>query len=166
MKYILFFTALLSINSIFAQTVIESKQSGRLEFTVIKYGVAQVNRGTVEEMKNSPTGSHGWLKDFVITKNTDSVPAVLNANFGVQYLVKAKDSIDIVVEIEWIFPKRMTNEEGEKFKSIKYKTKRPANLESASSYSLDKPYELIKGTWTQNLYIENKLVNTQNFILY
>ncbi len=166
MKLISLFAALLFINSVFAQTIVESKQFGRLEFAEIKYGVAQVVKGTIEEMKNSPTGIHGWLKDFEITRITDSVPAELNANFGVQYIVMAKDTVEIEVEIEWLFPKKMTNDEGEKFKSIRYKTRRPTNIESASSYSLDKPFELIKGNWTENFYIENKLVHTRTFILY
>ena len=117
-------------------------------------------------MKNSPTGSHGWLRDFEITKITDSVPAELQANFGVQYIVRSKDTAEIEAEIEWIFPKKMINDEGEKFKSIKYTTKRPTNTESASSYSLDKPFELIKGNWTVNIYTENKIVNTKTFVLY
>lgn len=166
MKLISLFTALIFLNSTFAQTIIESKNFGKLEFFEIKYGVAQVVRGTIDEMKNSPTGSHGWLQDFEITKITDSVPAELKANFGVQYIVTAKDTIEIEVEIEWIFPKKMTNDEGKKFKSIKYKTQRPTNIESASSYSLDKAFELIKGNWTVNIYIENKMVNTKTFVLY
>jgi Domain of unknown function (DUF3859) len=166
MKLISLFAVLLFINSAFAQTIIESKQFGRLEFVEIKYGVAQVVRGSREEMKNSPTGSHGWLSEFGIIKITDSVPAELKANFGVQYMVKARDTVDIEVEIEWIFPKKMVNDEGKKFKSIKYKTQRPTNIESASSYSLDKPFEILKGDWIMNIYIEHKLVHTKKFVLY
>lgn len=166
MKFLYLFAALLFFNSVFAQTIVESKLFGRLVFTEIQYGVAQVVDGISEEMKNSPTGSHGWLKEFEVTKITDSVPAELNANFGVHYIIKSKDTVEIEVEIEWLFPKRMTNNEGKKFKSIRYKTRRPTNIESASSYSLDKPFELIKGNWTENFYIENKLVHTRTFILY
>ena len=166
MKPILFFTALLFLNTAFGQTVIESKQFGKLEFFLIKYGVAQVVSGTVDAMENTPTGTHGWLKEFEITKITDSVPATLLANFGVQYVVKAKDTVEIEVEIEWIFPEKMINDQGKKFKSTKYKTQRPTNIESASSYSLDKPFELLKGKWTLNIYLENRIVNTKTFVLY
>lgn len=117
-------------------------------------------------MENTPTGTHGWLKEFEITKITDAVPATLPANFGVQYVVKAKDTVEIEVEIEWIFPEKIINDQGKKFKSIKYKTQRPTNIESASSYSLDKPFELLKGKWTLNIYLENRIVNTKIFVLY
>ncbi|MBF4491898.1 DUF3859 domain-containing protein [Flavobacterium sp. MR2016-29] len=49
---------------------------------------------------------------------------------------------------------------------MKYTTQRPTNIPSASSYSLDEPYELIKGKWEMNLYIENKRVYSKTFILY
>jgi hypothetical protein len=88
------------------------------------------------------------------------------ANFGVVYIVNAKDTVDIDVVIEWIYPEKITNTNGEKFKSIKYSTRRPTNIPSASSYSLDEPYEMVKGEWKMNIYIENKRVCSKTFILY
>jgi hypothetical protein len=80
-------------------------------------------------------------------------------------MVKAKDTINIDVVIEWIYPEKVTNEKGEKFKSIKYTTRRPTNIPSASSYSLDEPYEMVKGNWEMNMYIENEKVYTKTFVL-
>ncbi len=140
--------------------------NGTLEFVELDHGLAEVVGGTVEKLKNTPTGEHRWLKDFVITKVTDSIEVVPKANFGVVYLVKAKDTVDIDVVIEWIYPERITNEKGEKFKSIKYTTRRPTNIPSASSYSLDAPYEMVKGNWQMNIYIVKKLVYTKTFFLY
>jgi hypothetical protein len=88
------------------------------------------------------------------------------ANFGVVYIVNGRDKINIDVVIEWIFPEKITNDKGEKFKSIKYTTKRPTNIPSASSYSLDEPYEMVKGDWKMNIYIENKRVCSRTFVLY
>jgi len=44
--------------------------------------------------------------------------------------------------------------------------KRPTNTPSASSYSLDEPYEMVKGDWKMNIYIENKRVCSKVFVLY
>jgi hypothetical protein len=74
--------------------------------------------------------------------------------------------VDIDVQIEWIYPEKITNERGEKFKSIKYTTQRPTNIPSGSSYNLDEPYEMVKGRWILNLYVENKKVYTRAFVLY
>jgi hypothetical protein len=166
MKIISMLLALLLSQAAFSQTTINSKLYGVLEFKELDYGLAKVSGETTEQLSNSPTGSHGWLKDFEIINKTDSIQAVQKANFGVVYIVNAKDTVDIDVVIEWIYPKKITNEKGEKYKSIKYTTKRPTNIPSASSYSLDEPYELVKGKWQMNIYIENKRVCSKTFFLY
>lgn len=160
MRLLFALTAFLLFYSASAQT------AGSLEFTELDYGLAQVKDGTVDALKNTPTGTHGWLDDFVITKVTDSVQVKRKANFGVVYMVKAKDTVDIDVVIEWIYPAKITNDKGESFQSIKYTTRRPTNIPSASSYSLDEAYEMVKGRWTMNLYLENKKVYSRSFVLY
>ncbi len=166
MKITIILGTLLFFNTAFAQTTVGSKSNGVLEFVELDHGLANVKGRRVENLSNTPTGTHGWLEDFVIIKVTDSIEAVLKANFGTVYMVKAKDTVDIDVVIEWIYPVKVINDKGEKFKSIKYTTKRPTNIPSASSYSLDAPYELVKGSWRQNIYLENKKIYTRTFLLY
>lgn len=166
MKLISTLLSLLIIQSTFSQTTVNSKTYGTLEFKELDYGLAKVVDGTTEQLNSSPNGTHGWLKDFEIIKVTDSIQAVHKANFGVVYIVNAADTVDIDVVIEWIYPKKITNDKGEKFKSIKYTTKRPTNIPSASSYSLDEPYELVKGNWQMNIYVEDKRVCSKTFVLY
>lgn len=164
----IFYTLLsfLILQTIFSQTTVKSKIYGNLDFKELDYGQAKVKGRKTEELRNSPTGTHGWLEDFEIINKTDSIQAVKKANFGVVYIVTAKDTVDINIDIEWIYPEKMTNDKGEKFKSIKYTTRRPTNIPSASSYSLDEPYELIKGNWQMNIFIENKRVYSKTFVLY
>lgn len=166
MKIFYTFVSFLILQTTFSQTIIKSKVYGNLDFKELDYGLATVEQGTTEELSNTPAGTHGWLKDFVITKKTDSIQALKKANFGVVYIVNAKDTVDLDIVIEWIYPEKIVNNKGEKFKSIKYTTRRPTNIPSASSYSLDEPYELIKGNWEMNIYIENKRVYSKTFILY
>lgn len=166
MKVIFTLLTLLIFQTTFSQTAVNSKLYGALEFKELDYGLAKVKDGTTEKLNNSPTGSHGWLEDFEIINKTDSIQALPKANFGVVYIVNAKDTVDIDVVIEWVYPAKITNEKGEKFKSIKYTTKRPTNIPSASSYSLDEPYEIVKGDWKMNIYIENKRVCSKTFVLY
>jgi hypothetical protein len=166
MKTILTLLSLFVIQISFSQTTVNSKSYGDLEFKELDYGLAKVKGRTVEELKSSPTGTHGWLDDFEIVDKSLSIQALPKANFGVVYIVNAKDTVDIDVVIEWIYPKKIKNEKGETFKSIKYTTKRPTNIPSASSYSLDEPYEMVKGNWTMNIYIENKQVCSKTFVLY
>jgi len=166
MKIIFTFLTLFIFQTTFSQTTVDSKLYGALKFQQLDYGLAKVKDRTTEKLSTSPTGSHGWLKDFEIINKTDSIENLPKANFGVVYIVNAKDTVDIDVVIEWIYPKKITNDKGEKFKSIKYTTKRPTNIPSASSYSLDEPYEMVKGNWEMNIYIENKRVFNKTFTLY
>jgi len=166
MRLVILAFMLFSTEMILAQTKVSSPDHGELEFNELDHGLASTEKGIVEEYKNSPSGTHGWLKDFVIIKVTDSIQVEKNANFGVVYMIKAQDTVDIAVDIEWIFPKKIKNDKGEKYKSIRYSTRRPTNIISASSYNLDQPYELVKGDWTMNIYLGNKLVNSRTFILY
>ena len=166
MKVILTLITLFTFQTLFAQTTIKSKTYGDLEFKELDYGLARVKGRKSEELTTSPTGTHGWLQDFEIIDNNTSIQALAKANFGVVYIVNSKDTVDIDVVIEWIYPKKITNDKGQEFKSIKYTTKRPTNIPSASSYSLDEPYETIKGDWKMNIYIENKKVCTKTFVLY
>ncbi len=166
MKIIFTLLALLFLQNSFAQTTINSKSLGFMEFKELDHGLARVKEGTTEKLATTPTGTHGWLEDFEIINQSDSIRILPKANFGIIYIVNAKDTADINVVIEWIYPEKITNEKGEKFKSIKYTTVRPTNIPSASSYSLDAPYEMIKGDWKMNIYIENKRVCSRTFVLY
>ena len=166
MKFTLSLTAILFFNISFAQVTVSTKAYGQLEFNELDHGLAAVVPGIIEKLKASPNGTHGWLQDFAIVKVTDSIAIQPKANFGVVYIVKAKDTVDIDVAIEWIYPEKIVNEKGEKFKSIKYSTKRPTNIPSASSYSLDEPYEMVKGNWEMNIYVEKKKVYSHTFLLY
>ncbi len=167
MRTISLLLAFIFCNATFSQSVIvNSKSHGSLEFVQSDYGLAKVAGRQVDELKNSPTGDHGWLKEFEIIDKTDSIKILPKANFGLVYIVKSQVTEDIEVEIEWIYPEKITNNEGKKFKSIKYPTKRPTNTPSASSYSLDEPYEMVKGEWKMNLYIEGKRVCSKSFYLY
>jgi hypothetical protein len=166
MKYIFALLSLLIFQTTFSQTIVNSKSYGSLEFKELDYGLAKVKDGTTEKLSNSPTGNHGWLEDFEIINKSDSIKVLPKANFGVVYIVNAMDTVDIDVVIEWIYPEKITNNKGKKFKSIKYTTKRPTNIPSASSYSLDEPYEMVKGNWNMNIYIENTRVCSRTFVLY
>lgn len=55
---------------------------------------------------------------------------------------------------------------GETFKSIRYTTKRPTNIPSGSTYSLDAPYEMVKGKWVVNIFIENKKMGSKSFLVF
>jgi Domain of unknown function (DUF3859) len=143
-----------------------SQSNKAVEFVEINHGMVKVSRERTEIQINSPTGSRGILESFEFIKITDSVPAILKNNFGIEYMLKTADSTEIDVTIEWLYPEKITNTEGKKFKTIKYTTQRYTNEPTFSSYSLDEPYELVKGKWKMNIYAYEKLLYSKTFILY
>jgi hypothetical protein len=151
---------------LFAQKTFDSKKYGTLKFTVLYYGITKGFGGQDDQMAGTPTGTHRWLDDLDLIKKTDSIPMELKQSFGLIYQVEAKDTFDMDVDIEWIYPKKITNEKGEEFKSIRYTSKRPTNIPSGSNYSLNAPYEMVKGKWTVNIYIDDKKMTSKTFIVY
>lgn len=166
MKILVFVIALLSSISLFAQTTLESKKNGTLSFSVLDYGITETVVGKVDHLNTSPTGTHVWLEDLQMVKVTDSIPLKLKQNFGIVYRVAAKDTTYIDVDIEWIYPEKITNEKGNTFKSFRYTTQRPTNIPSGSTYSLDAPYEMVKGKWVVNIFIEDKKMGSKSFFVF
>src|SRR5260221_4035586 len=113
MKFTLPLLSLLFFQQTFSQIVIRSKAYGDLAVKELDHGLAKVEQGKDNDLKNSPTGTHNWLKDFEIINVSDSIQVQHKANFGVVYVVNAKDTIDIDVTIEWIYPQEVTNRKGE-----------------------------------------------------
>jgi len=142
---------------------------GDVKFTELNYGIANGVRANSDlngiVVKPAVGVGNNTLSQFEIVKKTDSVEAKMKAKFGIEYMFTAKDTMDIYVDIEWIYPKVLENN-GRKFKSIRYTTKRPTNIPSASSYTIDDNFELVKGNWTEKIYYQDKLVDTRVFILY
>ncbi|RYY15931.1 MAG: gliding motility-associated C-terminal domain-containing protein [Chitinophagaceae bacterium] len=97
MKLLFLFSTVLFCLSASAQFTVSSNTAGKLEFVELEYGIGQKVDGTTVQDKASPTGTRGWLEDYMIIKQTDSVPMVRKANFGTVYIIKAKDTVDIAV---------------------------------------------------------------------
>ncbi len=152
--------------SLFVFANMYSQDNKTVEFVELNYGMVKVSREKKVIQANTPTGNRGILESFEFINITDSVPAVLKNNFGIEYMLKTADSTAIDVTIEWIYPEKIINTEGKKFRSIKYTTQRYTNEPTFSSYSLDEPYELVKGKWTMNIYAYNKLLHSRTFTLF
>jgi hypothetical protein len=152
--------------SLFAQTKLESKKNTPLIFIILDYGIVKATGIADDPLKASPTGTHHWLDDLQVVKVTDSIPLKLKQNFGFFYVIKTIDTVNLNIDTEWIYPSKITNEKGESYKSIKYTIPKTTNIPSASLYSLDEPYEMVKGKWVVNLYMENKKIGSKSFIVY
>lgn len=119
-----------------------------------------------EQMDGSPTGTHTVVEKQTLLKKTQSVDAKIGAAFGVEYKLAGKQNDTIPIELEWVFPSEMTDQKGNHYNSIRYPVDLPANLVNASVYSLDNDYEVVKGTWTFNIYYQDKVIFSRKFDLH
>ena len=166
MRIKLLLISILVYNVALSQTIIKTKNYGILEFKEFDYGLASVVSETKAKLDKSPTGNRNWIEGFEIVKVTDSIPLFPKTHFGSIYVINSKNTMELETEIEWIFPQKIINDKGKSFKTLKYKTVKTTNKFTSSSYGLDEPYELVKGKWILNIFIENKIIYTKTFILF
>ncbi|WP_018343811.1 DUF3859 domain-containing protein [Cytophaga aurantiaca] len=140
-------------------------QKLNLKFVEIGYGICETEEVFTKKNKEAPTGTQAFSDGFVLIKQTDTIPAILGQQFGVTYEIQSANDKSIDVEQAWIFPQEMINNEGQKFKEIRYTLKKSVNRMSFSTYSFDKKYEIVKGQWTfQMLHKGVKIYERKFFV--
>lgn len=147
------------LSSTYSQTAVQ--------FEELAFGLAARTENTDRiEAADLPTGQRNIANNLEFVQSTDSIQLQPKGSFGIMYMLKAADSVDIKVDVEWIFPKKMVDKEGNKYKSIRYTTTKPTNTELGNTFTLDEAYEMIEGKWTLNLYVDNKKLFSRSFFVY
>lgn len=139
------------------------KQNIELTFKEIDFGICKTEHVYDIKSKKSPTGQQSFTDKFTLIKQTDKIPAIIGQNFGVQYRIESNVTKDILVEQVWIFPKEMIDDNGKKFKEIRYMIKKPTNLTTYSTYCLEKDYEVVKGTWVFQMFYKGEKLHERTF---
>ncbi len=161
MKPLLFFMLLA-----FAATANAQKNAAE-DLPVYKF--IELDHGLAPNYIPSPD-SIPWNKrpiyKFKIIKTTDSIPAKLHTAFGVEFKVTGNEKPDLAYVAEWIYPKPIKEPDGRLYGSVKAGNSISTNKETNASFYLSEPYELVKGNWKLNVYIEKKLLYSHVFVLY
>jgi hypothetical protein len=143
------------------QTVVHT-----FEIIEINYGIYTSKKVAKEPMPGSPTDNHNVADTSILVKRTQRVPAKSGIQFGAEYKVSADGNNTVPVEVEWIFPETHDPAGSTTFTSIKSPLVIHANMVNNSSYTLEKKYEVLKGTWVLNIYYDSKIVYSKKFKLY
>ena len=136
-----------------------------LEVKQLNYGICESRKINTIEDAITPSGKEYIATGFKLVEKTDTIPAVLGKEFGVQYFIKCKRTKNIKVENIWIFPSEIINDKGEKFKGIRYTVSKPTNHATFTSYYLSEEYETKKGEWIFQMYYQDTLLYEKKFIL-
>ena len=136
----------------------------KVEFKKKKYGLYESEIVGIVEDENTPMGYSNAVDNVVHVKKTTKIPAQLGVEFGTEWETKSKEDGFIQVERVWIFPRPMINYNGESFSEIRTTEYIMANGgHEFSGYSFEKEFEIIKGTWTYQVFYNGKKVLEQKF---
>lgn len=137
-----------------------------VKFKEISYGYYTSQTVEKEQMDNMPAGGHTVVKNQVLVKQTDKIPAKIGTEFGTVYQLKGRSKDSVQLDIEWIYPHEITDpQKNASFKSIKYSLYVPGNATNGSTYSLEEPFEIVTGEWQLNIYGQGELLYSKKFML-
>lgn len=146
--------------------IINAQNKKALMVKEINYGESYAEKVYRTTMKNSPSGTHNVSsEELKIIKRTDTIKAVLGAQFGVEYELLSKKNELTDIEITWIFPSGMTDQKGNPIPELKYSTTKITNAYTYSNYTLEGENEVVKGTWTFIISKKGKELYRKNFFL-
>lgn len=140
--------------------------SAPVKLKEVSYGYYTSQIVEKEAMDNAPTGNHSVVKNQVLIKQTDKIPAKIGSEFGTVYQLKghAKDSVQL--DIEWVYPHEIVDTAKHiKYKNVRYSLYVPGNATNGSTYTLEESFEVVTGDWQINIYNRGKLLYTKTFVL-
>jgi len=163
MKRILLIALLFATQQIFSQ-----QNSYKFPYKILElnHGIGKPKDPKPTNSKDSAAARNKPSEPFKVIKTTDSIPAKLNTIFGVEFKITGKDTADIHYTREWIYPVPMKENDGRKYRATKSTATISSRQNGTSDYAFDEPYELLKGKWTLNIYVEDQLLYTHVFIVY
>ena len=137
-----------------------------INIEVLDFGLCQSETISRDEMDNSLTGNHKNEKLIEFIEHTDSIEALLNAQFAVRYMLKSTKRKNVLIDITWKLPKGTRDQQGDLMEKVGYQIKQPTNFGVWSSYTLDLPNEVQRGTWILIIKAGKKKLLEKNFYLY
>jgi hypothetical protein len=134
-------------------------------FQLKNYGEATATVIIRDSVDYSPSGLHSYIDDFKIIKTTDTISLRKGVRFGVEYSLQSTSKTTIHLFAEWVFPKKIRNNQNKVFKKMKYETSRGTNEVTFSAYRIEEDFEAVAGKWIFRLYYNDRIVYQRQFIL-
>lgn len=142
------------------------KDSANFVLKELRYGRVKAERVASIVNSNSPTGTSGVMRNYIYTEITDTIPAKLNVNFGVELIMESKQDFLIVpLTVVWKFPSQITNLSNKSFHQVSRTSNVYTNRILNYSYKFDQDYEVKPGIWELEIYHNNKLLYSRQFYL-
>lgn len=153
------------IGSSFVRNIKRTKKDFAFDFIELSHGIYITIADSAQKSNDSPTGIHPFLKDALLSYETDTIYGEIGIHFGMEYMVKSPIDTSIKIKKVWIFPKTMINNNGEEFCQFKRDLIIKTNYIYYSGYEFEDNYEIIPGKWILRLYFNDKLLYEKVYII-
>lgn len=153
-------TSILISFSVFAQN------STNVKVKELNYGKSKVEKLYETKMKKSPSAHHNTTADkLYIIKKTDTIEAKLGEQIGIEYKLISDKTEIISIDITWIFPEGMKDQNGKVIKKLTYESLKVTNEYTYSNYTLEGENEIVKGKWFFIISKSGKELYRKSFLL-
>ena len=156
----LFFALILLGSCSTNQSILNSE----INVVEVNYGICDMEVVS-SSLADTPTGKHGVSKNFEIFKKTKNIPCVTGQSFGVSYVLSSNDNRKVPVQVKWIFPETITNDQGEQYASMDFSEVINTNEVRHNTYTLGEKYLEVKGDWKFELYSHGEKLYEKKFRL-
>ena len=136
----------------------------RVEIT--EFGIYTSRTDKTLDAPGAATGVTKLVSDIELVKSTATVPARVGVNFGFRYRIVGEGKTVTVKKITHIPEPGIRNPStGNTMVTSVVNIERTIGDVHFTSYSLDQDFEVVPGTWTMELWIDDRKLATQSFEL-
>jgi len=136
----------------------------RVEIT--EFGIYTSRTDKTLDAPGAATGVTKLVSDIELVKSTTTVPARVGANFGFRYRIVGEGKTVTVKKITHIPEPGIRNPvSGNTIVTSVVNIERTIGDVHFTSYSLDQDFEVVPGTWTMEIWIDDRKWASQSFEL-
>jgi hypothetical protein len=143
-----------------------AKQISVDRIDIVTFGI--FSSGTVTSSEARPGTNGITLREGrKLLSRTETVPGVVGATFGIQYIVRGapKGQVVKLTYVTRFPPSGMVNGTGEKLEKSQFDWDDTVGKTAIRTYTLDNAWEIVPGDWTMEFYYEGRKIGEKRFTM-
>jgi hypothetical protein len=148
--------------------IAQSPASTGSSVEIVEFGTYSVTG----RVNGQPTanGQRNYVGSHELLRRTDQICARLTTTFGIEYQITAAASSTLgatalLTVVTKFPPEGLVNGQGEKFADNRQTSPAIAGVRQVRSFTFDEPFELVTGTWTFEIWHQDRVVATKSFFV-
>lgn len=144
-----------------------NKKKESFEVKELSYGVLASKKTVIanDEDNKSASGNTVLQGSLEVTEKSDSIKGEIGLIFGVQFMIKHKENLPLLVERVWTFPKAITSPNGKRIKNTKRSDYVYTNQPIWMYYTIENKSEIVPGRWVIQYFYKGKEIFKKTFII-